>query len=189
MNGPDQGAGSPGIGPTYAANLMAWRQERVKRFVYDPKPNAQDQVAVGRIRADIQHQAGQFRAELARGPDDLKRIAQATDQRRRAADPLLLKIHEQRMQIHADLKALGIDVPSVPLPQRPVPNRPTTTHPNSTISTGGNATVTTVTKSAPPNCPHCGSGMLLRQARRGHSRGKPFWGCRRFPACSGTRNI
>lgn len=35
-------------------------------------------------------------------------------------------------------------------------------------------------------CPHCGSGMRLRTARRGARRGKRFWGCSRYPDCTGT---
>lgn len=184
----------PGIGPTYAANLLTWRQERVKRFVYDPIPNAQDQVAVGRIRAEIQHQASQLRGELARGPDELKRIAQATEQRRRTPDPALLKVHEQRMQIHEDLKALGMGVPSVPPPPRPAPVQPVVsrapaTNPRPTVVTTGNTTTITVPGFSPPACPRCGNGMILRHATRGSNRGKAFWGCRRFPTCTGTRNI
>lgn len=36
-----------------------------------------------------------------------------------------------------------------------------------------------------PNCPDCGQPMKLRHRR---SDGHPFWGCRRFPKCRGSRN-
>lgn len=32
-------------------------------------------------------------------------------------------------------------------------------------------------------CSKCGAEMVLRQARRGDSAGKQFWGCSRYPAC------
>lgn len=35
-------------------------------------------------------------------------------------------------------------------------------------------------------CPHCGSRMRLRIARRGPNKGGQFWGCTRYPACKGT---
>ena len=37
-----------------------------------------------------------------------------------------------------------------------------------------------------PVCPSCGGPMVLRKNRR---EGNNFWGCRRFPACRGTRDI
>jgi ssDNA-binding Zn-finger/Zn-ribbon topoisomerase 1 len=34
-------------------------------------------------------------------------------------------------------------------------------------------------------CPTCGGPMLRRSNRQ---TGRPFWGCKAFPACRGTRN-
>ena len=34
-------------------------------------------------------------------------------------------------------------------------------------------------------CPGCGSPMLVRVARKGAKAGKAFWGCPRFPDCTG----
>ena len=39
---------------------------------------------------------------------------------------------------------------------------------------------------ATPSCPLCGGPLALRRNRRD---GNPFWGCRRFPRCRGTRDI
>lgn len=41
----------------------------------------------------------------------------------------------------------------------------------------------------PPICPRCGNPMVLRTAGRGDNKGKPFWGCREFPTCRGTRAL
>lgn len=38
-----------------------------------------------------------------------------------------------------------------------------------------------------PACPLCGQPMQLRVARRGPRAGQSFWGCSRFPDCTGTR--
>jgi restriction system protein len=35
-----------------------------------------------------------------------------------------------------------------------------------------------------PTCPACNSAMVKRSGKYG-----PFWGCSRFPACEGTKNI
>jgi restriction system protein len=38
-------------------------------------------------------------------------------------------------------------------------------------------------------CPHCGSEMIRRTARKGSRAGKSFWGCSRFPSCRATVDI
>ncbi|MBN2701131.1 MAG: topoisomerase DNA-binding C4 zinc finger domain-containing protein [Methylothermaceae bacterium] len=40
-----------------------------------------------------------------------------------------------------------------------------------------------------PECPRCGSEMVLRTARRGEGKGTRFWGCASFPRCRGTRAV
>jgi restriction system protein len=41
----------------------------------------------------------------------------------------------------------------------------------------------------PPNCPRCGSEMVIREAKKGPKVGSRFWGCPRFPACWGKQEI
>lgn len=38
-----------------------------------------------------------------------------------------------------------------------------------------------------PACPQCGSGMVMRTARKGANAGGAFWGCSNFPSCRGVR--
>lgn len=40
-----------------------------------------------------------------------------------------------------------------------------------------------------PACPQCGAGMVQRTARKGGNAGGKFWGCAKFPACRGVRQI
>lgn len=40
-----------------------------------------------------------------------------------------------------------------------------------------------------PNCPHCGSDMIKRTARKGGNAGGEFWGCSKFPTCRGVRQL
>jgi hypothetical protein len=40
-----------------------------------------------------------------------------------------------------------------------------------------------------PHCPSCNSLMVSRKAKKGPNAGQVFWGCPRFPACHGTRDI
>ena len=37
-------------------------------------------------------------------------------------------------------------------------------------------------------CPRCGSEMVRRMAQRGAHAGREFWGCRRYPGCTGIRS-
>ncbi len=60
---------------------------------------------------------------------------------------------------------------------------------NRTIeSSSGDSAVDALT-SAPPLCPLCGAEMIERTARRGNYAGQAFWGCRRYPACAGKRQM
>ena len=47
----------------------------------------------------------------------------------------------------------------------------------------------TATVAAAPVCPKCGSEMVQRVAKRGVNVGKEFWGCRRYPSCTGVRSV
>ena len=40
----------------------------------------------------------------------------------------------------------------------------------------------------PPPCPDCGAPMILRRPKAWQD-WKPFWGCKFFPDCKGSRNI
>lgn len=40
-----------------------------------------------------------------------------------------------------------------------------------------------------PNCPKCGSQMVLRRAKTGVNAGREFWGCSTFPKCRGIRDV
>lgn len=47
--------------------------------------------------------------------------------------------------------------------------------------------VATKTPSNP--CPQCGAEMVLREAKRGENKGKPFWGCSNFPKCRAAKPL
>lgn len=38
-------------------------------------------------------------------------------------------------------------------------------------------------------CPKCGSGMVLREVKKGKNMGNKFWGCSKFPKCRGVENV
>lgn len=41
----------------------------------------------------------------------------------------------------------------------------------------------------PPRCPKCGAAMVRRRATRGPNAGKEFFGCSKYPQCTGIINI
>lgn len=45
------------------------------------------------------------------------------------------------------------------------------------------------TKDTSPQCPKCGSEMVLRTAKRGDNQGGKFWGCSKYPDCRGILNV
>ncbi len=47
----------------------------------------------------------------------------------------------------------------------------------------------TLESSGIPACPKCGSPMVLRTAKSCPNAGSQFYGCQKYPACRGTRNI
>lgn len=40
-----------------------------------------------------------------------------------------------------------------------------------------------------PACPRCGSGMVLRVAKKGGNIGREFYGCSKYPKCRGIMNL
>ncbi|BAU76524.1 restriction endonuclease [Metapseudomonas furukawaii] len=42
---------------------------------------------------------------------------------------------------------------------------------------------------AVPSCPVCNASMVIRTAKRGLNLGNQFWGCTKFPACKGVRQL
>lgn len=40
-----------------------------------------------------------------------------------------------------------------------------------------------------PYCPKCGAKMVLRTATRGRYEGNKFWGCLKYPNCTGLLTI
>jgi restriction system protein len=57
----------------------------------------------------------------------------------------------------------------------------------STSTPSSIATPSPVSAPVSPECPHCGSSMVLRTAKKGVNAGSQFWGCSQYPACRGTR--
>ena len=44
-------------------------------------------------------------------------------------------------------------------------------------------------KESKQSCPKCGAEMVMRKVKQGQNMGNKFWGCSKFPKCSGVVNV
>ena len=171
----------PGFGEAMTARIVAWRRTYEDRFRYNPGPSAADAQAENAARAawaarrsDLQAKIASGLAAVQSGPQRVAVRAQTVDQ------PLMAALGERARAAH-NLQLLGLPVPY---------STPITIVPKS--STPAPAQSWTQPAVAPsqgiPACPRCGSTMIRRTARRGRRAGSGFWGCSRYPTCTGTRN-
>jgi DNA-binding helix-hairpin-helix protein with protein kinase domain len=169
----------PGFGSATADKLVSWRTSIERRFVYNPSPTPADASATAKVEADFMTRQRALSTKIAGGHKEMEQIAAALQQRLRIEDPRLVEIAKARAQLAADLSHLGIAKPSLQpaaSPIRAVP--PQTARPTSPTAKPAFHGVA---------CPRCGSAMIRRIARKGRRRGNSFWGCSRYPICTGTR--
>lgn len=173
----------PGFGEALSAKLMLWRRGHEAKFRYNPAPDPSDvqtengvRAANSAKRADLQSKIRSGATALQAAPQRLTSCSQSTDQ-------ALMHALGERARAAQDLKILGIAVPPaapIVLGAKPQPTpAPAASAPRTTPKT---------TSGSVPSCPRCGTPMRRRTARRGARAGHQFWGCSRYPSCTGTRN-
>ncbi|WP_316174387.1 hypothetical protein [Bradyrhizobium sp. SZCCHNRI1073] len=170
----------PGFGEALTAKMMTWRRAHETRFRYNPAPSPSDAQAEISVRSafatkrvDLQSKISSGLAGLQSGPQRVAVRAQTVDQ------PLMAALGE-RAKAARNLELLGLSVPfsaAITIDRKPPP-----TPPSAPAFPGGTA------PAGAPTCPRCGASMRRRTARRGQHAGRGFWGCSRYPACTGTRN-
>lgn len=178
----------PGFGEAMTAKLLAWRQGIERRFRYVPAPNASDTQAENAVRATHAAKRTDLEAKIRAGLAALQSGPQQIALRARNGDPALNEALAVRAQAEHDMNLLGIAIPSsapLAMPVRPASAPAMRTAP---VSHRRPPAQPSVSATATPNCPQCGSVMRRRTARRGARVGKQFWGCSRYPNCRGTRN-
>ena len=115
-----------GFGPTNSKPLLEWQQQCARRFVYDPKPTAADQLELNKIKTDIQKRRETLRQKLQLKAQQFGQAVQSCKTMFKQGDPELEALHARRKQIEADLTYIGIPLP--PRPTRPTP-QPATPRP------------------------------------------------------------
>jgi DNA-binding helix-hairpin-helix protein with protein kinase domain len=208
----------PGIGEVKAQRLIDWQKALVKRFVYNPHDNDLDKQRIAAIHVQIQSKAQQLSKKMIDVFAQVAQSSSQVEWLLKNDDVQLNQLHEQRESAIKDLQLLGILVPATPayiaegideirrkilatsqalvVPAIPVISNWSNA---SRQSAQAKRTVTppvVATPSPAPvaaktsvSCPRCGSGMTQRLARKGSYSGSYFWGCNRYPACKGIRNI
>ena len=178
--------GVPGFGNVMTSKLMDWRLKHESRFRYDSRPNTRDIDDERKLRARFAGDKAKLEATIRDGLKTLreaKRRIDALPEEARGHQGLMQAL-ERRSQAEQDLKLLGAPVPTSTVALRfalPIQSGSPT---RAAKPQGAQASPSRVI----PDCPRCGVPMVRRMARRGPRARKSFWGCSRFPRCSGTRN-
>jgi hypothetical protein len=183
---PERVQSVPGFGRINSVPLIAWRDQHLKRFVYDPNPNALDRIEIAKIKTDTAKRRDGLRKSITESAQKYIQAAGACKAMIERPDPLLESLHLRRTQLEADLVHLKIPIPARPFRQ-PQQRTRTTARPVTAYVPARPSPAQA--SSGSPLCPRCHSPMIKRFARRGRNSGKPFWGCVRFPRCRATRPI
>ncbi|MBD8736242.1 topoisomerase DNA-binding C4 zinc finger domain-containing protein [Sphingomonas sp. CFBP 13706] len=176
----------PGFGPVTARPLLEWRRNLTARFAYRAQHSPRETDDLRRIRQSAADRAAAHRVKLLRGAGDLRSVAANVATLKNVVDPVVARMHREREQALADLRALGVPVPNVALPS-PSPPRPVPAPPSHAAPQARAGSPKPPPSSSP--CPACGGRMLVRTARKGRNPGRQFLGCAAYPRCQGTRTI
>jgi DNA-binding helix-hairpin-helix protein with protein kinase domain len=189
-----------GIGPIKESNIKNWVLGLARKFKFHQEYSSDDRNNIRKSQAEIISKQQGVDDRFKRALEELRKEARSFEDWKRRSDPELEKLGGQLAQAETDLRYLGIPVPSVnSIAPFPVPSieafrnrratttsftpRPSTWTPAGPASTRGSG------RPAVQTCPRCGSNMVVRTARQGRNAGNQFWGCSRYPSCTGTRPI
>lgn len=184
-----------GIGPVKASSIAAWIRRVEAKFQFQSAYTPEDQRNIRQAQNKIITKQQGLEERIKKVIREFRQEAQGFERWKSGRDPELTRLAQQLAQVEADLSHLGVSVPSRPnVAPQPVPSvsafqrgsRPTNF--TTTFTTGTRATPSPTQPHA-VTCPRCGSRMVRRTARRGSRAGRPFWGCSRYPSCTGTRPI
>ncbi|MER9910899.1 topoisomerase DNA-binding C4 zinc finger domain-containing protein [Mesorhizobium sp. M0050] len=191
-----------GIGPVKAANIAAWVKRVESHFHFRQEYSQDDKNNIKKLQSDIISKQQGVDDKFKRLVEEGRKEARAFEDWKKRTDPELGRLMGRLGQTEADLRYLGLPVPSLdriaPFTVPPVesyrsrrstaasfpPSQPAWTPPG---------VRNTAPKPSPrpraQACPRCGSRMIVRTARQGRNAGNQFWGCSRYPSCTGTRPI
>lgn len=175
----------PGFGEVMTQKLVNWREAHEARFRYNPAQNAQDVTDERALRSNYATYKAKLEASIRGGLTTLRTAKPQLDAlpSKVRGDISLVQALEERARAEQDLKLLGVKIPPSKVTLK-VEATPRLVPP---LVTTGSATPSTPTPRGTRgtrSCPTCGAPMRRRTGRHG-----AFWGCSRYPACRGTRQI
>jgi DNA-binding helix-hairpin-helix protein with protein kinase domain len=184
-----------GIGPVKASNIAAWIRRVDAKFKFHNAYTPEDQRNIQKAQNEIVTKQKNLEERIKKAIEEFRQGAQGFERWKATRDPELVRLAQQLEQAEVDLRHVGIPVPSLPnvapTPVQQVWAVQGATQPTNSGATFGGGTWPPPAAVQPQavTCPRCGDRMVRRTARRGAHAGQPFWGCSRYPICSGRRPI
>lgn len=200
----------PGFGESLTKKLLQWRQSHLTDFRYSTVPTQADQQAEQVVRAAAATKRNALHNRLRQGLATLQNGPSRLAQHKATSDPVLIQALRDRAQAEYDCTVLGITPPppaplQVPIPPltpapviRPISSPTGTSTSARTTSPAPSSmhairtpspTASPPSLNTPPPCPICHSVMRRLVAKSGVYKGRPFWGCSKYPVCTGKRSI
>lgn len=180
-----------GIGPVKASNIAEWIRCVEAKFQFQSAYTPEDQRNIQKAQNEIIMKQQGLEERLKTLIGGVRQEAQRFERWKAGRDPELARLAQKLAQVETDLSHLGIPAPSRPS-VAPLPVPPVSAFQRGRRSSNVTATFTTGPRATPSpvqphavTCPRCGSRMVRRTSRAGRS----FWGCSRYPSCTGTRSI
>lgn len=196
-----------GIGKVKGDALNIWSKKMSGRFQGSQGLSSIQQAELNRRLEGVNQKIRASEENLFRELGRLREICSKIISLRNIKDPYIEDMLKRRSKIVAEIRAIRGNTFAIPdLPQSPVRHlRQATIYEANRIKAGSiiqffqrqNPVTppptprpkTSGSQLTAPKCPKCNSVMTQRLASRGANMGKYFWGCTKFPRCSGTRPI
>lgn len=179
----------PQFGDKRTNNLVAWRKVHEQKFQYNPALQSNDVYEQNKIINEFELKMREKKGyiEIQKRMFDQSRTG--LSRAGQSEDTELSQIYLELEQLKIDFSSLGITIPGSVSSSFSI-NKPVFTS-GSQQSSGswGKRNPSPIPIPVPsqqvsmPNCPRCSTPMVKRWGRRGG-----FWGCSRYPKCTGTRN-
>lgn len=193
-----------GIGPVKGGNIMAWVRRVEAKFQFQTAYTPEDQRNIQQAQNKIITQQQGLEERIKKAIEAFRLEAQEFERWKSIRDGDLVRLSQHLAQAEADLVHVGgvatakPNVAPTPVPQVTGFQRGMRAKIPSNLFGGSSANrgvarspspVRPPTPSGTPSCPTCGGRMVLRTARRGRNTGNNFWGCSKYPSCTGTRSV
>lgn len=177
-----------GIGPVKEAALQTWVDSLKRGFVFTPVLDNEDVVEIRKLRAKIVEKQQGLEDNLRNFAAKYKTEVAAFQRWQGITDSTLLTLANELAQVEADLRFVGSPVPALSRVEPwKMPSPPLS--PVQRVLASRAAVTQPLPGFTSPLCPLCNARMVRKVATKGHSKGKPFWGCIKYPSCTGLRKI